>query len=266
MEWSPPSASGTFPASSVLTTSSACFVQVAVISFKYLACVSPSFFCSGMATGTLPPSSTSCPSASRRASSPATRTADGPMSTPRRDWPRSRGTPMTRIFRGVILVEGADVVIESVLRFGNFVIENNRQASKFQITRLPNFPITKFLRVEPVQHSGKRNGLAHVFQAANPGHGALNAHAEAAMGHAAKFAQVEIPLERFFGQVVFVNALQQQFVGRHALRAADDFPVAFGREHIHAQSQFRPLRIGLHVERFHLRRISMHHDRLVELC
>src|ERR1700676_3968324 len=189
--------SGTLPASSVFNTKSALLTQVAVISLRYLELAAPSFFRSGMATAMLPASSTMCPMASRRASSPATRTAEGPMSTPRRDWPRSRGTPMTRIFRGVILVEGADVVIESVLRFGNFVIENNRQASKFQITRLPNFPITKFLRVEPVQHSGKRNGLAHVFQAANPGHGALNAHAEAAMGHAAKFAQVEIPLERF---------------------------------------------------------------------
>jgi hypothetical protein len=34
------------------------------------------------------------------ASSPATRTAEGPMSTPRRDCPRSRGTPITRIWRG----------------------------------------------------------------------------------------------------------------------------------------------------------------------
>jgi hypothetical protein len=38
------------------------------------------------------------------ASSPATRTAEGPMSTPRRDWPRSRGTPITRMWRGVMLV------------------------------------------------------------------------------------------------------------------------------------------------------------------
>ncbi len=30
---------------------------------------------------------------------PATRSAEGPMSTPRRSWPRSIGTPMMRIFR-----------------------------------------------------------------------------------------------------------------------------------------------------------------------
>src|SRR3984893_17483244 len=102
---------GIFPASRVLMTSSACLVHVAVISFKYLACVSPSFFCSGMATAILPPSSTSCPNASSRASSPATRTAEGPISTPRRDWPRSSGTPITRIFLGVMLVALIVVVI-----------------------------------------------------------------------------------------------------------------------------------------------------------
>src|SRR5438270_406801 len=56
-----------------------------------------------MATETLPPSSTTWPSASSRASRPATRTADGPMSTPRRDCPRSSGTPITRIFFGTML-------------------------------------------------------------------------------------------------------------------------------------------------------------------
>src|SRR5579883_1626251 len=48
----------------------------------------------------LPPSVTLWPSVSSRASRPATRTADGPISTPRRDAPRSSGTPMIRILRG----------------------------------------------------------------------------------------------------------------------------------------------------------------------
>src|SRR5271154_1828759 len=64
-----------------------------------------------MATATLPPSSTMCPSASKRASRPATRTADGPISTPRRDCPRSSGTPITRIFLAVIFEEDAVVVV-----------------------------------------------------------------------------------------------------------------------------------------------------------
>src|SRR5260370_42634997 len=67
-----------------------------------------------MATAMFPASSTTCPSASNLASSPATRTADGPMSTPRRDCPRSSGTPMTRIFLGVMLENDAvDCVIDS---------------------------------------------------------------------------------------------------------------------------------------------------------
>src|SRR5262249_28036310 len=104
--------SGTLLDSSVLSTRSALLVQVAVISLRYFALAAPSFFCSGMATATLPPSSTSWPRASRRASSPATRTADGPMSTPRRDWPRSRGTPITRIFFGTMLEK--DVVVGAI--------------------------------------------------------------------------------------------------------------------------------------------------------
>ena len=59
--------------------------------------------------------------------------------------------------------------------------------------------------------------------------------------------------------------LQQQLVRRHALRAADDLAVTLGREHVHAQRQFRPLRIRLHVKRLHLRGIAVHHHRPVEL-
>ena len=45
-----------------------------------------------------------------RASNPATRTADGPISTPRRDCPRSSGTPMTRILRPEMIVDGGVVM------------------------------------------------------------------------------------------------------------------------------------------------------------
>src|SRR6266496_2047888 len=133
MEWSPPSTIGTLPASRVFSTSSAALVQVAVISLRYFALAAPSFFCSGMATAMLPASSTLWPIASKRASNPATRTADGPISTPRRDWPRSRGTPSTRMLRGL-----------GVIRF------------------------VAPLRIEPVQHSGERDGFPYVFQAADP--------------------------------------------------------------------------------------------------
>ena len=41
------------------------------------------------------------------------------------------------------------------------------------------------------------------------------------------------------GSLCSSNALQQQVVGRHALRSADDFAIAFGRQHIHAQRHLR---------------------------
>src|SRR5206468_5586824 len=142
------STNGTLPDSSVLSTSSACLVQVAVISFRYLACGSPAFFCSGIETATLPASSTTWPSSSSRASSPATRTADGPMSTPRRDWPRSSGTPITRILRGRIFVNGTAVVVIGIqVLTGLRLLRRNGQQQ------------TPRLRIKSVQHPRKRDRL-----------------------------------------------------------------------------------------------------------
>jgi hypothetical protein len=53
-----------------------------------------------------------------------------------------------------------------------------------------------------MQGAGERNGLAHMVQAADPRDGALDAHAEARVRHAAVAAQVEVPLEGFLGQLV----------------------------------------------------------------
>ncbi len=86
-----------------------------------------------------------------------------------------------------------------------------------------------------MQHSRKRYRFAHVFEAADPGDDALNPHTEAAMGHAAVLAQVQIPSESLFWQAVLVNSLDKQIVRGHALRAADDFTVAFRCEHVDAQ-------------------------------
>src|SRR5579872_1241231 len=113
------------------------------------------------------------------------------------------------------------------------------------------------LWIKPIQHPRKRNGFADVLEAADPGDRALNAHTEATVRYAAEFAQVEVPLERFFRQAVLVNALQQQIVRCHALRAADNFSVAFGREHVDTKGKIRPLRIGLHVEGLHFGWITM---------
>src|SRR5438552_3114862 len=64
---------------------------------------------------------------------------------------------------------------------------------------------------------------------------------------------------------MLADALQQQFIRSHALRAADDLAVAFRRQHVYAQRQLSTLGVRLHVKRFYLRRIAMHHDRPVEL-
>src|SRR4029077_2751081 len=155
---------------------SACLAQVAVISFKYLACGCPSFFCSAIATETLPPSSTTCPRASKRASSPATRTADGPMSTPRRDCPRSRGTPITRIFLGTTLENGAVVGFMGLAKNFRFSIsdsgEFNSAIGNWKSTiNNQQSKINNSSRIESVQHSWERNSFPNMLQAADPRYG-----------------------------------------------------------------------------------------------
>ena len=107
-----------------------------------------------------------------------------------------------------------------------------------------------------MQHAREGNGLAHMLQAANPGHGALNAHAEARMRHGAVTAQIEIPLEGLFAAA---RARRYASVDRRSpyAAAANDFAITFGRQHIDAQRQVRPRRIRLHVERLHLGGIAM---------
>jgi len=50
-----------------------------------------------------------------------------------------------------------------------------------------------------------------MLEAANPRHRTLDAHAKASVLHRAVLAQIDIPVERFFRQLMFLNALQQQF-------------------------------------------------------
>ena len=95
-----------------------------------------------------------------------------------------------------------------------------------------------------MQRTRERDGLAHMLQSANPRHSALDAHTESRVWNPTELAQVEIPLERLFRQLVLMNALQQQIVGSDTLRAADDFPVTLRREHIHAEGKLRALRSG----------------------
>ena len=65
------------------------------------------------------------------------------------------------------------------------------------------------LRIQTIEHSRKRNGLAHVLESADPGDRPLDAHAEAAVRHAAVAPQVEVPFERVLRQVVLLDTLWQ---------------------------------------------------------
>src|SRR5262245_36321617 len=168
-----------------------------------------------MATAIFPPSSTTCPRASSRASRPATRTADGPMSTPRRVCPRSSGTPRILIFFETMLsaadLGGASGLVGVTTVVGSGVIEAFCSATRS--------------RRNARQRPGKRNCLAHMLETANPGHGPLDSHAKAGMRHPAVLAEIQIPLESIFRQLMVTDALQQQVVIADALRATDDLAI-----------------------------------------
>ena len=117
-----------------------------------------------------------------------------------------------------------------------------------------------------MQRPREGDGLPYVVEAADPGYGALDAHAETAVGDAAVAAQVEIPLEGFFGQVVVLDAGVEQLVAGDALRASDDFAVAFGGQDIDAEGIAGVGRIGLHVKGFHVGGVAVDHDGAVELA
>ncbi len=82
------------------------------------------------------------------------------------------------------------------------------------------------LRIDLVQHAREGDRLADMGQLADPGHHALDAHAEAGMGHGAVAAQVEIPGEGLARQLVLGQALLEQRQVVDALAAADDLAVA----------------------------------------
>src|SRR5436309_2475435 len=102
-----------------------------------------------------------------------------------------------------------------------------------------------------------------MLEAADPADEALDAHAEAAVGDAAVAAQVEIPLEGFLREVVLLDPRDEQIEIGEALAAADDFTVALWRQDVDAQRDLRTIRIRLHIERLHLRRIPVHADRAI---
>src|SRR5207244_4056747 len=62
------------------------------------------------------------------------------------------------------------------------------------------------LWIQPVEHTWIRNRFADVFELADPGDDALDAHAETAVRNGAVPAEVEVPLERLLRQVVLLDA------------------------------------------------------------
>src|SRR5260370_18886466 len=179
---------------------------------------------------------------------PAPRMAEGPMSTPRRVWQRSSGTPMMRTFWAMRSSVNRDSRESSAVPRrtedpGKSLI-NSRLQDSGKSAELPA------LRIHAINHAREGDDLANVLGAANPGDGALEAHSEAGVGNAAVAAQVEIPLERFFGQVVLMKAFQEQIVVVNALAATDDFAVAFRRDHVEGEGKFGALGVWLHVKGF----------------
>src|SRR5262245_39507838 len=104
-----------------------------------------------------------------------------------------------------------------------------------------------------------------MVDSANPGHYTLDAHAEAAVRHAAETAKIEIPLEGFLRELVFLDTRDEQIVIVDTLTAADDFPVTFRRQDVHAQRDLGPIGIRLHVEGLHGRRVAMYAHRAIEV-
>src|SRR5271156_3115190 len=180
-------------------------------------------------------SSTWRPSCFSRACSPATRNADGPISTPRRLWPKSIGTPMILILSGILLC----------------------------LSRL-RFQGEGTLRIDAIEHPWEGNHFADVLRSANPSHGAFQAKAKARVRNAAVPAQVEVPLKCFLWQVVLPKALNQRVVVCEALAAADNFAVAFRSDHVETQRKVRTIFVRGHIKRLHGRWIAVDDDRLVE--
>src|SRR6478672_6564411 len=81
-------------------------------------------------------------------------------------------------------------------------------------------------RVDLVEHARERYGFAQVWDAADPGHKPLYAHAEAGVGHRTVLTQVQVPLESFAGEVMLLYALLHECEVVYALRAAADFAIA----------------------------------------
>jgi hypothetical protein len=90
--------------------------------------------------------------------------------------------------------------LEGIFHLGNtrlarFEIENIQLAA----SSVDDEIYSQSSRINSVEGSGEGDGLADMVQAADPGYDSFDAHAEAGVGDAAVFAQVEVPLEGIEG-------------------------------------------------------------------
>src|SRR5260370_7786256 len=128
-------------------------------------------------------SSTWSPSCLMRACNPATRNAEGPISTPRRLAPRSMGTPMIRIFCAISLFLDCD---------------GYRPISADRLSRVTSHEsLVTALRIYPAQHARERNHFANVPPPPNPRHRAFQPHAKSRMRHPAATPQLHLPPQPF---------------------------------------------------------------------
>src|SRR5258708_765754 len=119
-------------------------------------------------------------------------------------------------------------------------------------------------RIYPVNHPWEGDDLADVFGATDPGDSALQAQTETRVGNAAVAAQVQIPLERLYRQVVLFQSLNKQIIVVDTLAAADNLAIALRSEHVEGECQIGPLQVRLHIEGFDGCGIVMNHYRPVK--
>src|SRR5437667_12481845 len=84
------------------------------------------------------------------------------------------------------------------------------------------------------------------------------------MRNATVAPQVERALASLFGQVVLVEALEEQVVIVDALAASDDFAIGLGSNHVKGESELGTLGVRLHVEGFNRSGIVMDQHGAVE--
>src|SRR5579871_304298 len=120
---------------------------------------------------------------------PATRSAEGPMSTPRRLAPKSMGTPIIRIFCAIAVLSESGSQRRTGVR-GPTTDPPQLEPAWFSFSVRPRVQTTRRvyllpkLRIYPVNHPGEGDDLSDMLRSAYPGHRSLQPHAEAGVGHA----------------------------------------------------------------------------------